>query len=66
MKKNYFKTTFVFVFVFILTMKIVGELLEGANFTKDFLLKTLFASIVTAIVLGILNHFAKIDFSRKK
>jgi hypothetical protein len=60
---DYFKKTFVFVFVFSLAYRIVFQLFDGFKlFTLIFFLKTLFVSSLTALILGILNYFLKIDF----
>ena len=63
---DYFKKTFVFVFVFSLAYRIVFQLFDGLNsFSLKFLLKTLFVSTLTALILGILNYFLKIEFIKK-
>ena len=65
-KFNYFKKTFVFVFVFFFVYKIVFQLFEGTEtLTTDFFIKTFAVSLITAIILGILNQFLKIDFTKK-
>lgn len=60
---NYFKKTFVFVFVFSLAYRMVFQLFDGLeSFSLKFFLKTLFVSTLTALILGILNYFLKIEF----
>ena len=64
---DYFKKTFVFVFVFSLAYRIVFQLFDGFDsFSLRFLLKTLFVSTLTALILGILNYFVKFEFFKKK
>ena len=63
---DYFKRTFVFVFVFSLTYRIVFQLFDGFNsFSLKFFFKTLFVSILTALILGGLNYFLKVEFIKK-
>jgi hypothetical protein len=63
---NYFKKTFVFVFVFSLSYRVVFQLFDGLDsFNLKFFLKTLFVSTLTALILGILNYFFKVDIIRK-
>jgi hypothetical protein len=63
---DYFKKTFVFVFVFSLAYRIVIQLFDGLDsFNIKFFLKTLFVSILTALILGGLNYFFKIEFIKK-
>jgi|GEM_PF-1293454 hypothetical protein len=63
---DYFKKTFVFVFVFSLAYRIVFQLFDGLNsFSLKFLLKTLFVSTLTALILGILNYFVKFEIIKK-
>ena len=63
---DYFKKTFVFVFVFSLTYRIVFQLFDGFDsYSLKFFLKTLFVSTLTALILGILNYFLKIGFIKK-
>lgn len=60
---DYFKKTFVFVFVFSLAYRIVFQLFDGFDsFSFKFLLKTLFVSLLTALTLGIVNYFLKFEF----
>lgn len=67
MKNNYFKKTFVLAFVFIFIIKILDQLFEGIDtFTVNSFLKVLFVSFVTALILGTLNHFLKLDIYKKK
>jgi hypothetical protein len=63
---DYFKKTFVFVFVFSLAYRIVLQLFDGFDsYSLNFFLKTLFVSSLTALILGILNYFLKIEFIKK-
>ena len=63
---NYFKKTFVFVFVFSLAYRMVFQLFNGLDsFSLKLFLKTLFVSTLTALILGVLNYFLKIDFIKK-
>ena len=63
---DYLKKTFVFVFVFSLAYRIVIQLFDGLDsFNIKFFLKTLFVSILTALILGGLNYFFKIEFIKK-
>ena len=68
MKANdYFKITFVFVFVFSLANQIVLQLFDGLeSFSIKFLLKILFVSTLTALILGILNYFFKVQFIKNR
>ncbi len=68
MKANdYFKITFVFVFVFSLANQIVLQLFDGLeSFSIKFLLKILFVSTLTALILGILNYFFKVEFIKNR
>ena len=63
---DYFKKTFVFVFIFSVTYRIVFQLFDGLDsFSLKFLLKTLFVSTLTALILGILNYFVKFEIIKK-
>ena len=63
---DYFKKTFVFVLIFSLAYRIVFQLFDGLNsFSLKFLLKTLFVSTLTALILGILNYFVKFEIIKK-
>ena len=63
---DYFKKTFVFVFVFSLAYRIVFQLFDGLDSCSlKFLLKTLFVSSLTALILGILNYFVKFEIIKK-
>ena len=63
---DYFKKTFVFVFVFTLAYRIVFQLFNGIDsFSLMFLIKTLFVGSVTALLLGILNYFVKFEILKK-
>ena len=68
MKANdYFKITFVFVFVFSLANQIVLQLFDGLeSFSIKLLLKILFVSTLTALILGILNYFFKVEFIKNR
>jgi hypothetical protein len=64
---DYFKKTFVFVFVFSLAYRIVLQLFDGLeSFSIEFLLKILFVSTLTALILGILNYFFKVEFIKNR
>ena len=64
---DYFKKTFVFVFVFSLAYRIVFKLFDGFDSCSlKFFFKTLFVSTLTALILAILNYFLKIEFIKKK
>jgi hypothetical protein len=63
-QRNYFKITFIIVFVFSTVYKVVFQLFFG-DFTTAFFLKTLAVSFTTAVVLGVLNHFLQWDFLPK-
>ncbi|MFN3754764.1 hypothetical protein [Flavobacterium sp.] len=64
---DYFKRTFIFVFVFFLVYKFTYQIFEGIdNITAEFMLKTLAIVTLTALVLGIINYFLKIDIPKKK
>ena len=63
-QRNYFKITFIIVFVFSTVYKVVFQLFLD-DFTTAFFLKTLAVSFTTALVLGILNHFLQWDFLPK-
>ena len=59
---DYFKKTFVFVFVFILVYKAVGLMFNRfVDFNLQYALKTLLVAFTTALVLGVINYFAKVD-----
>ena len=63
---DYLKKTFIFVFVFSFTYRIVFQLFDGLDsFSLRFLMKTLFVSLLTALILGILNYFFKVEFIKK-
>jgi hypothetical protein len=63
---DYFKKTFVFVFIFSVTYRIVFQLFDGLDsFSLRFLMKTFFVSLLTALILGILNYFLKFDFFKE-
>ena len=63
---EYFKRTFVLVFVFSITYRISFQLFDGFDsFSLNFLMKTLFVSSITALILGILNYFFKLELIKK-
>lgn len=64
--KDYFKKTFVFVFVFYLVYKAVGILMNPSEFSLMHCAKILTVSLTTALVLGVINYYAKVDFFTKK
>lgn len=64
--KKYFKITFIFVFVFLFIFKSLGELFNEMHYTLEFWIKTFAVSLFTALILGAMNHFLKIDFYNKK
>ena len=64
---DYFKKTFLGVFVFVFIFKMTMQLFEGlSTFSLRFVLKIFLASLITALVLGILNYFFKVGFTEKK
>jgi hypothetical protein len=64
--KDYFKKTFVFVFVFYIVYKAVGILFNPSEFSLMNSLKTVVVALTTALVLGVINYYAKVDFFTKK
>ena len=63
---DYFKKTFVFIFVFIVISKLAFQLLDDKDkFTMHFVLKISTVAFITALVIGGMNYFAKIGFSSK-
>jgi hypothetical protein len=63
---DYFKKTFVFIFVFIVISKLAFQLLDDTDkFTMHFILKISTVAFITALVIGGMNYFAKIGFSSK-
>ncbi|MGL2966992.1 hypothetical protein [Flavobacterium sp. XGLA_31] len=64
--KDYFKKTFVSVFIFYIVFKIVGLLMNPADFSLIFFVKTIVVGLVTALLLGGLNYFVKFDFLAPK
>jgi hypothetical protein len=63
---DYFKKTFVFVFVFSLAYRIVFQLFDGLeSFSLKFLTKTFLVSLLTALILGTLNYFVKFEIFNK-
>ena len=64
---DYFKKTFVFVFIFFIVYKAVGMLFDSfADLNLQNVLKIILAAFITALVLGLINYFAKVDFFTKK
>ncbi|MFB9089970.1 hypothetical protein ACFFUU_10185 [Flavobacterium paronense] len=64
---DFFKKTFVFVFAFYIVFKAVGLVMNKfEEFNLVYVLKTVLAALVTALILGIINYFAKVDFFTKK
>jgi hypothetical protein len=65
---NYFKKTFVFVFIFIVVSRFVYQLfLEDLNtISLNFVLKIFATAFITALILGIINFYAKMDFLKAK
>ena len=64
---DYFKKTFVFVCILYIVYKAVGMLFN--KFSDLYLLnvfKILFIAFKMALVFGLINYFAKIDFFTKK
>jgi hypothetical protein len=64
--KDYFKKTFVFVFVFYIVYKAVGILFNPSEFSLMNSLKIVVVALTTALVLGVINYYAKVDFFTKK
>jgi hypothetical protein len=63
---DYFKKTFVFVFVFSLAYRIVFQLFDGLDsISLKFLTKTFLVSLLTALILGTLNYFVKFEIFKK-
>ena len=63
---DYFKKTFMGVFVFIIVYKTVVQLFDGlSGFTLKFGIKLFLAAFLTATTLGVLNYFFKVGFKRK-
>ena len=64
---DYFKKTFVFVFIFYIVYKAVGMLFnKSSDLNLLNVFKILFIAFTMALVLGVINYFAKIDFFTKK
>ena len=63
---DYFKKTFVLVFVFIVVSKLVFQLIDDMDkFTINFVLKISAVAFITALVMGGMNYFAKLGFIPK-
>jgi hypothetical protein len=63
---DYFKKTFVLVFVFIVVSKLVFQLIDGMDkFTINFVIKISTVAFITALVMGGMNYFAKLGFITK-
>ncbi len=64
---DYLKKTFVFVFVFFIVYKAVGLMFNRfADLNLQNVLKIVLVAFITALVLGVINYFAKVDFFTKK
>jgi len=59
--KDYFKKTFVFVFIFFVVYKFVGVIMNG-DFVYMDIVKILAIGLITALILGGINYFLKWDF----
>jgi len=65
--KDYFKKTFVFSFNFYFVYKTVGLIMNRfVDFNLEFVLKTLIVAVVAASILGVINYFTKIGFTKKQ
>jgi hypothetical protein len=64
--KDYFKKTFVFVFVFYLVFQAVGILMNPSEFSLMNCFKIVTVSLITGLALGGINYYAKVDFFTKK
>jgi len=65
--KDYFIRTFVIAFVFLLVNRLILQFLDGIDtITMNFTIKTLITVFCTALILGILNYFFKINPLNKK
>jgi len=65
--KDYFKKTFAIVFLFYIVYKATGQLMSDySKFDFLFLFKTVITGAIVAVILGIINYFAKVDFPQKK
>jgi hypothetical protein len=63
---DYFKKTFVLVFVFIVVSKLVFQLIDDTDkFTINFVIKISAVAFITALVMGSMNSFAKLGFISK-
>jgi hypothetical protein len=64
---DYFKKTFVGVFVFITIFKLSFQLLDDVDkFTMHFVIKNIAVAFITALVMGVMNYYAKIGFLTQK
>jgi cytochrome c biogenesis protein CcdA len=64
---DYFKKTFVFVFIFYIVYKAVGLMFNKfADLNLQNVLKIILVAFTTALVLGVINYFVKVDFFTKK
>jgi hypothetical protein len=64
---DYFKKTFLFVFIFYTVYKFVYQLLEGiSTITTEFIVKTLGLAFVTALILALINYYTQFDFFTRK
>jgi hypothetical protein len=65
--KDYFKKTFVFVFVFYIVYKSTFQLMDDfSKFNFEFMFKTLIIGAIVAAILGGINYFAKVDLPPQK
>ena len=63
---DYFKKTFVFVFVFFIVYKAVGLVMNKfEELNLEYIFKNILVAFVTAITLGGINYFTKINFFTK-
>ena len=64
---DYFKKTFLLVFIFIVVSKLVFQLIDDMDkFTINFVIKISAVAFITALVLGGMNYFAKLGFPKAK
>ncbi|MGV3696169.1 hypothetical protein [Flavobacterium sp.] len=60
--KDFFKKTFVFVFVFFIVYKAVGILFDMKKLNLSYIMATLAAAVVVSMILATINYYARIDF----
>ena len=64
---DYFKKTFVLVFVFIIVYKAAMQIMDDfSKFDFKFMFKTAILGLIVALILGGINYFAKVDFPPQK